>query len=152
MEQKVSVKAQKYWNLEQPLEAGRLIYEHLPKEGRPIWAAKILQKVLYLVPKTMEIEAIFEIVNDPSRWCEAHDVFMTIRSVTLRTQDPLYLNILELAEIVAKVTYNSGECPAPFDHNSGWKLAKTLKSIIRQIDDPLFTDKMWLIFFEENKN
>jgi len=114
------------------------------KNCRPVWAAKILIVVLDLVPATEEVEILLNIVNDPTKWQEAYQAFQTIRKVTLRLKQGLYVDVLTLAENVAKVTYNASGQPAPFDYNSGWKIGKNLRAIVNQVNDPKFSDTAWL--------
>ena len=62
----------------------------------------------------------------------------------------LYLQTnLQVAENVAKVTYNSSGCLPPFDHDSGWWIAQNLKYIMEQINVPEFAADAWSALSDE---
>lgn len=69
-----------------------------------------------------EIIALHAIIDNESRWKEAHNQFTEIRILKLENkyQPETYLR---LAELVAKVTYNASGQPAPFDNDSGYYIA-----------------------------
>jgi len=122
--------AQRDWEAGRALDAGRLIYERIPPRQRPGWAARALEAVRGLIPKTPEIDSVLEIARDPARWRAAHAAFTAVRALTLEAKDPLVEAVLHLAENVAKVTYNASGGPAPFDHDAGWWVAQNLHGII----------------------
>ena len=122
--------AKRDWEAGRALDAGRLLYERVPKQQRPGWAARVLELVRDLAPKTPEVERILEIARDPVRWPEAHPAFHAVRRLTLDTKDPLVESVLSLAEKVAKVTYNASGGSAPFEHDAGWRVASDLRVVI----------------------
>ena len=68
--------AYEYWRDNHPLEAGRLIFENLPKEVRPNWAANILQSVIKRTGiKSPPIEQIVHIASRPCDWNKAHEAY-----------------------------------------------------------------------------
>ncbi len=122
--------AKRDWEAGRALDAGRLLYERVPKQQRPGWAARILELVKDLAPKTPEVEQILEIARDPARWPEAHTALHPVRRLTLETKDPLVESVLSLAEKVAKVTYNASGGSASFEHDAGWRVASDLRVVI----------------------
>lgn len=150
MRQKMIQQAQSFWEAGQPLDAGRLIYEHVPDALRPAWAAKILAFAQSCVPLIPEITTILEIASDQDRWSEAYDAFQTIRSKTLQTKEPLHEGILVLAENVAKVIHNSNGKPPFFDHDAGWWIAQNLKDISELYNTPEFSEQAWEVLSAAN--
>ena len=143
-------KAHDHWSSGESLEAGRLIYEELHNSERPLWAASILNLCRPLIQRVPEIEAVYEIALNPSRWKEAHAAFQRVRQLTLqaersKSKDAVYVGILFVAENAAKVSYNASMEPAPFDHDAGWWLVSNLRHIADTISDPTFEEKAWAV-------
>jgi hypothetical protein len=145
--------ASEYWRIGQPLEAGRLIFENLPTEIRPRWAASILKSVVERTGvKSPPIEHILHLADRPSEWKDAHKAFSEARDLTLKldkltprsAEQALLLQHMGLAELVAKVIYNATNPPDEFDEDSGWWVAVCLKSILDLLDDDDFSKLMWL--------
>src|SRR5689334_986880 len=95
--------ATNFWSSGNPLEAGRILYEHIRSELRPRWAANVLNLCRGLKNPIAEVDAVFEIAEDSSRWSEAYDAFRRVRKLVLHAErthveDRLYLDILALAE------------------------------------------------------
>lgn len=122
--------AQRHWEGGHPRDAGRVIYESLPKAKRPAWAARVLESVRDLAPSLPEIDRVLAVARDPARWQEAKQAFQAIREVRQRTEDPLVESVLSLAEKVAKVTYNASGGPTPFERDAGWRVADDLHTVI----------------------
>ncbi len=122
------------------LEAGRLIFENLPEEVRPQWASLVLASLVELTGVTSPpIEHILRIASQPSEWKKAHEAFSSARKVTLElerlggrrsAEQTFLLKHLLLAELVAKVIYNSTNPPDEFDEDSGWWIAVCLKDVL----------------------
>ncbi len=127
--------AQRHWEGGHPRDAGRVIYESLPKAKRPAWAARVLELVRDLAPTSPEIDQVLAIARDPARWQEAKQAFHTAREVRQRTEDPLVEGVLGLAEKVAKVTYNASGGPTPFERDAGWRVADDLRTVISRAGD-----------------
>jgi len=155
MEYQYREKAWTFWNSGQPLEAGRVLYENLRQEQRPLWAAEVLEICLDLITLVPEIQSVYEIAKNPTRWKEAHSAFSAVRKLTLQMErhsnkDPIYSGVLHLAENTAKVAYNASGEPAPFDHNAGWRIVSNLRYLVGQIKDPEFESEAWSVVSGEN--
>jgi hypothetical protein len=137
------------------LEAGRLIFERLPNEIRPSWAVKILRLVLDRtgVDRT-HFERLLYTADHPRLWGNGHRAFDILRDEGLRLlelhkkrkltkQGELMLNLISLAELVAKVTYNAADPPDPFDEDSGWWIAPSLKGFTDMWKDEDFSKAAW---------
>ncbi len=144
--------ARSLWKKGNALEAGKLIFENLPLGARPQWAARVLRLVVDRTGvRSQPVELAIAIANTPSDWLKAHDVFSTLRKATLELerlrspspQQALLLKHLVLAELVAKVTYNSTNPVDEFDEDSGWWLAPCLKDILDSLDDAQFAVAAW---------
>jgi hypothetical protein len=127
--------AQRDWEAGRALDAGRVLYEHMPVGQRPPWAAQVLEFVKDLVPKTPEIERVLAIAKDRARWREAYEAFQAIRRLLPEAKDPLVESVLALAEKVAKVTYIASGAPAPFERNAGWRVAGDLRAVLARAGD-----------------
>ena len=147
-------KACQYWREGQTLEAGRLIFEHLPREARPNWAANILRLVIERTEvNSPVIERIMHIASHPSEWKEAHGAFSLARGLTMKlnklqsrsAKDTLLLQHIGLAELVAKVAYNATNPVDEFDEDSGWWITVSLKNILDLVGDEAFSRSMWLV-------
>jgi hypothetical protein len=67
------------------------------------------------------INELFRVIDDESRWKEAHDLFSRIRSKTLRADasgDTKLIAQYCFEEICAKAIYNESGESAPFDSDS----------------------------------
>jgi hypothetical protein len=142
--------AYRRWSSGDTLKAGRLIYEQLPNDRRPLWAASILNLCRSLIQRVSEIDAVHEIASNPSRWKEAHAAFWPIRDLTLKAErsnstDPVYEGVLHVTENTAKVTYNASGEPIPFDEDAGWWLVSNLRYLIDKVNDAEFEKKAWSI-------
>ena len=143
--------AEELWMARRPYEAGRVLCQIISPEKRPAWAAGILKVAYRQIPNPVaEIEAVFETARDQSRWHEAHEVFQSIRRVTLQLQNdpdasPVVKGMLSLAEKTAKVTYNASGYPAPFDLDSGWRLVSDASYIVDAVEDVDFAADIWKV-------
>ena len=137
--------ARELWEAGKYLDAGRLLYEALPHERRPGWAAEILAAVTPYAPQTPAIDRVLEVARTPARWHEGHDAFDAVRAIRRQVNgtDRLYDAILILAENTAKVTFNATWPSAPFDADSGWRLVPNLMAVCALVDDPQLTGKVW---------
>ena len=136
--------ADEHWQKGQSLAVGRLIFESVPAEVRPKWAAGILKASL--ARSGISSHPIFDKVLDSADvegdWGKAHDAFSKIRERTLQLESlseqseegNLLLRNLYLAENVAKVIYNAANPPDAFDEDSGWWIAVCLKSILDSLN------------------
>ncbi len=142
--------AEEAWRHGDALAAGKLLYERLPADERPAWALRVLDACCAdLSAIDVEVDVVRQIARDPARWIEAHEAFQAVRKLVLRGEkaaraaDSLEQAILYLAENVAKVTYNASGASAPFDHDAGWWVAKTARSIVEHSSDASLEDRVW---------
>jgi hypothetical protein len=147
--------ARGYWQSGRPVEAGRLIHDNLPAEARPAWAARILRLVLDKSgARRTPFHRILETAENPRWWANGHRCFDLLRDQTLKFGDlrrnrgltkdqEVVAHLLSLAEIVAKVTYNAVDPPDPFDKDSGWWIAASLRAFIDMWNDEEFSETAW---------
>lgn len=138
------------WLSGDALKAGRAIYEQLADDQRPLWAASILNLCRSLIGRVAEVDAVYEVALNRSRWKEAHAVFWPVRALTLKAErskstDPVYTGVLYVTENTAKVAYNASGEPAPFDEDAGWWVVSNLRQVVDTVDDPEFEKKAWSI-------
>lgn len=133
------------WEAGDELAAARIIYEHLEREQRPAWAARLLELACRAVDVPTVVTMVLEIAANDRRWPEAHEAFQQVRRVVLGRQTAADGNdrldaLLDLAEKTAKVIYNASGSAAPFDYNSGWKIGPSLRRLLIAIGDPELTE------------
>lgn len=142
------------WQKGQSLDAGRLIFEKLPLQTRPIWAAKILKIVIEKAGIVdSSFRRILKIADNPDLWKDAHAAFSEIRREVLKldklrqnglsAEQDTFCCILSLAELVAKVTYNATEPSDEFDEDSGWWIVPSLRAFGDSWKDAEFLEKAW---------
>jgi hypothetical protein len=157
--------AARYWREGQPLEAGRLIFECLPTEVRPTWAVGILTRVLdrgrvdlrEALDEVQDVYSTFgrvlEDAKHPRLWADARRAYDYLGgdSESGEEQEPPGLTDAQktlfrtcsLAQLVAKVTYNASDPPDPFDENSGWRIAESLRGFVDLWQDEEFSQAAW---------
>jgi len=109
------------FDMKADIKVGREIFEKIPNDIRPGWAGLILSRFdNYVRDIPSEVIEMYSIIDDQERWKEAHNQFGKIRRFLLTHSSYKPESYLHLAELVAKVTYNSSGQPAPFDNDSGW--------------------------------
>lgn len=144
-----------YWRENQALEAGRLIFEHLPPDVRPMWAVRILKLVQDMASVNSKpiSRSVFLALNR-EQWHKAHRAFSDLRRVTLQLQEKRNRSgltkeeellgwVVALAELVAKVTYNATNPEDEFDEDSGWWIAASLKAFVGYFQDAKFSNEAW---------
>lgn len=125
-----------HYNARFGADSGRRIFLAVPANVRPGWAATLLELLAPYEP-TMppEVQELLQLIEDDKRWPEAHKQFSRIRELSLRQPQNTFL---ALAELVAKVTYNASNHPAPFDADAGWYIpALTAQLANRAADESL---------------
>jgi hypothetical protein len=142
-----------YWRAGQTHQAGKLIFENLPPEARPRWAAGILKLLVERTGITSKpIEHILRVANDQRQWSQAHDAFSGARAVVLKLdklrekrspEQTLLLGLLGVAELVAKVTYNATNPEDEFDEDSGWWIPACARNVLSLLGDVQFAETMW---------
>lgn len=149
------IEAAAHWNAGNALEAGRVVFENLAPSAQPEWAARLLRLVLKRVDFSSQIiDRILSIAEDPDEWPKARRAFSKIRDTTLRLdalqerrqltakEDDL-LCVLQMAELLAKVTYNATDPPDRFDADSGWWMAACLRGFVDSMHDDVFAKEAW---------
>lgn len=119
--------------------------------ARADWAVGVLLAAQHASPcegcAERELEAIVEIGLEPKRWREAHQAFQAARAVTLRLEreggDSACRLLVDVGESAAKVIYNAGDFPAPFDSNSGVRLIARAGRLAAHLNDIKATDMLW---------
>jgi len=136
------------------IEIGKQIFEKIPNDLIPCWAGLILSLFDNNVKDIpTEIKDIYSIIDDPNRWAEAHKQFTKIRLFNLKNKDYKPESYLLLAEMVAKVTYNSSGRPAPFDKDNGWHIASLALKAAKYFDKDHLEEevKSVILIFNRNK-
>ena len=92
-------------------------------------AREILTRLMSKVSPRAEYVKLVAILDDPSRWKEAHDQFSRIRTrITLPAEQEkkkdLDFYFACVAENAAKTAYNCSGAPAPFDDDSFKRLLR----------------------------
>jgi hypothetical protein len=134
-------RAREYWESGRPLQAGKMIYENLPKEFRPHWAGNVLDVGRRRFPQVREVDEVYFISCAAPHWERARQAFEAVRALTLANPAafPGAALLFRLAENTAKVIYNASGGPASYDHNAGWKLVEDLHAMCEFLNDPEFT-------------
>ena len=165
MDSKISKELHKLWNENKLLEAGKIVYESLPNNSRPLWASDILTECVKLINPVSEFLLVIRTAKTPNEWKNAHKVFQEVRNLTLKDEKNIgknfvYTGLLSLAENTAKVTYNSfcanlaidyqysSEFLPPFDEDSGLWIVQNLKYILEQVKDSNFEKRALKVAFE----
>lgn len=104
------------------VKLGREIFEFIPGNLVPIWAKHILSCFDgYMKQVPDSIKELYANVDQEDSWHEAYKRFCEIREYSLWNLFDQPEEYFQLAENVAKVTYNSSSGSfAVFDKNSGW--------------------------------
>src|SRR6185436_8546856 len=163
LKQKVIYSAKLLWDERNLMEAGMLLFERIPLPFRPLWGADILTFASQRISFVAQIQDVITFARTPDEWVnsasqdkgkKAHNFFDAVRLLTLEeerkdTKDKLYINMLLLAENVAKVTYNAYSYGAPFDHSAGWWIIANLKGITEIVNDTDFSASAWKVLTNE---
>jgi hypothetical protein len=149
----VQARARDLWNDGRPRDAGRLIFEDLPNDARPKWAAGILRLVLQRSKvKPALFEDVLAMADHPRRWSSGHEMFSRLRKEVLRLEnrrislsesEQQLSYVLALAELVAKVTYNATQPSDEFDEDSGWYIVDILRGLADWWKDDKFAQDAW---------
>jgi hypothetical protein len=149
-------RAAEYWRGGQAIQAGKLIFENIPAETRPKWASRLLRLVLGRSGIQSSIfEQVLHTADDQAMWRNGHRVFSAVRASTLELDElerthgltkeqKLLGDLLSLAELVAKVTYNATDPPDEFDEDTGWWIAVCLRGFVDNVwTDDEFSKAAW---------
>ncbi len=146
--QQLIQEAQKLWQTNQAYEASKLIFEYIPREHRATWAGTILKVAYPHFSPDPDIDAIIQFTENANDWSqnrqkEAMQIVDTVNRFSKRSPTPFHQLIYNLAAMVGKITYNAQHLPAPYDHNTGWKIGEILKQIAQGIDSQEFEENAW---------
>jgi len=153
MKKKIIEEAKQVWSTGDYFNASKIIYEHIPVNYRPFWAADLLGISCHMITDIDDlINDVIEIAYDKNRWKEAKDMFDKIRLLVLKEQeknnnDTTLKEILYLAEKTCKIIYNSTQNYALFDTNVGWKIGMNILHIIDRTNNEEIKNKLLGTFF-----
>ena len=136
--------AKQYWVDDQPVEAGRIIFETIPVADRHRWASQILELVLPYFAHSQMVLDVRAFAREPDKWGRGRDSQWQEALQMVRTvgQDTLSA-VQQLAYLVGKVVYTAQGYPAPFDHAAGWEIAAALKKVIEMVGEESFAAAAW---------
>ena len=101
---------------------GKNIFNKIPKGKPPFWGALLLSEFKNsMIQEPYEIIELKNIIQTKD-WKKAHNQFSKIRNLSLINRDKQFEIYLQLAENIAKITYNETSETAPFDLNSGYSI------------------------------
>ncbi|NWF69571.1 MAG: hypothetical protein HXY40_10845 [Chloroflexi bacterium] len=141
--------ARVYWEADnRPLDLGRVLYDALLPAQRPPWAAGLLRLASTRIDVVPELERVLALAENPARWKDALYELDVLRSMTVKERNPLYNDIIALAQKVAQVTHNASGEPDPFPHDVGWKMIVDLHEIVLRINNPAFSEHVWHVLIE----
>lgn len=136
------------------IEIGKQIFDNVPNDIKPGWAGLILSRFdNYIKDVPKPIADLYPIIDNQERWKEAHNQFSEIRLFGLANKNYEPNTYLQLAEKVAKITYNASGQPAPFDSDSGWYIPSLALKVVLYINDVRLEDeiKSSILIFNRNK-
>lgn len=140
------------WQAGETVEAGRVIFERVPEDARPAWAAGILRAIIARTGiSSAAIEGVLQVVAGP--WSQAHQAFDAARDESFKLEkvsgalptERLPLRVVLLAELVAKVTYNATKPDDEFDEDSGWWIGSCLREVLEAAGDPDPAGAAWAL-------
>ncbi|QQS10351.1 MAG: hypothetical protein IPK69_06945 [Phycisphaerales bacterium] len=152
LSKKIVTQARELWEQDRALDAGKLIFDSIPTESQPRWAARILTLVVDRTGlKSKPVLHVIQIAQSAQTWSLARGAFDDVRHEVLalsRVQArgehaSLRMSVLHLAEKVAKVTFNATDPLAKYDKDSGWKMATCLKDVLDLLKDEPFSAIAW---------
>ena len=132
---------------------GRELHDEVPAGARPAWAASVLAVCADGAargPTRAAIDELLACAAAPAQWPAARRAFDALRQLTLAAERtlaaaPLDRALLDLAETVAKLTYNASGAPAPYDFHAGWRLAPQARRVVELRKDPQLADRVWAL-------
>lgn len=136
--------ARQHWDDDQPVEAGRIIFETISVADRHRWASRILELVLPYFAHSPNVLNVQDFAREPDKWGRGRDsqwqeALQMVRTVGQDIVSP----VQQLAYLVGKVVYTAQGYPAPFDHAAGWEIAAALKKVIEDVGDESFAAAVW---------
>lgn len=140
--------------IERDIDIGKIIFDNVPDSLKPCWSGLILSTFnSYIKEIPISVRELQTIIDDKSRWSEAHAQFMKIRVFLLENTYYPHESFLLLAEKIAKVTYNASGQPAPFDFDSGWYIPSLALQTACRFKDTRLIDEVQatILVFNNNK-
>ena len=142
------------YDIRTDIKIGKQIFDNIPNDIKPGWAGLILSRFdnyIKNVPKS--ILDLYPIIDNQERWKEAHNQFSEIRMFGLNNKNYEPNTYLQLAEKVAKITYNASGESAPFDSDSGWYIPSLALKTVLYFNDARLEDeiKSSILIFNRNK-
>jgi hypothetical protein len=138
--------ARSAWDSGKDLDAGQLIFESLTTDEQVAWAEGVLRACVTRGHSIPEIDQVLALVQDQSAWKAGHEAFRAVRKLTLIVEaspervDSALHHLLLIAELVAKVAYNATQPIDPFDEDSGWWLAPSVRGFLSTVRSPATTE------------
>jgi len=148
------LEAERLWTSGKTWEAGEILFARIPEPDRPAWAARCLRLAVEYSGATLKIiQDVLNLAESRKRWKYGHDVFDKVRtqtlsmdeksrSRTLSQSEQKELWLLEIAELVAKISYNATDPYDPFDDDTGHRMAQHLHAYSEFIGAN-FRQKAW---------
>lgn len=131
------------YNIKTNPKIGQQIFEILPMDIRPAWAGLILSRFdNYIKNIPTPVKDLLAIVDLKDRWKEAREKFTKIRVFGLEDKNYQPETYLLLAELVAKVTYNSSGELDPFDSDSGHYIPSTALKATEHFDNATLVEEV----------
>lgn len=123
---------------------GRAAFE---RQGAPVdWAVRLLREAGLGQPSLAEVDLVVRMAQQRPCWHDAKRCFGIVRRRVIAEQRGAVTpqsRLLNLAELVAKVTYNATDPRDPFDDDTGWWLAPMALDLARDRDDAALAE--WVI-------
>lgn len=140
------------WEGGMPRVAGGLLFDSLPPDRRPAWAADLLEIAIHRSRRTLRcVHATLRIARDPARWSEGRAAFDVVQGRLFAALDVYHatggrkreLQMLGTAGLAAQVAYNASAPSDPFEGEPGWSLAECMRGYVDAADDPPFACRIW---------
>ncbi|MEO8377195.1 MAG: hypothetical protein ABI579_05950 [Candidatus Sumerlaeota bacterium] len=142
------------WNQGRSLDAGRVLFENVPRGLRPFWAVRILDLIytrMRLNIISPETEKVIACAQNHPEWTRAKEVFRPVRRKVLELEKSgksgFELSLLMLSELTAKITYNETEPFDEFDEDTGWYFLKDAIMLTDMIEDRQLSLIIWDALF-----
>jgi hypothetical protein len=138
----------------QPYQGGKEIYNAVPARARVKWARRVLQACIESLGEDAPeaVHQVLALTNDPAKWSLAHDAFTNVRRLSLQGDaSPRLKALLDVAETVAKVTYNASGASAPFDADCAYWLASRTLAFSDALAQESAESRVWQALTERSR-
>ena len=132
-------------------ERSRKIFENVPKEERPAWAAHILSrfdKQIKDIPAP--VLELYQLIDDKEMWITARIQADKIRQFRIKNNNYNMTNYLILAEFVANATYNTADETATVENVCGHYIVDLAIRLTEQFDNKKLTEEVQEAIFSDN--